>query len=95
MNLGMPSRDRNKGWKSVLVKEDLHARLNSIRDIDHFESFSEVITKLLDHWIMCPLRRIFEKHPPVSVAYHPIRELHRVPVPVAARSYGVPKFQRR
>jgi len=91
----MPSRNRNKGWKPIQVKELLHARLDAIRDKDNFESFSEVITNLLDHWIMCPLRRVFERLPSMSTAYHPAQELHRVPVPVAARSYGVPRFERR
>lgn len=91
----MPSRNRNKGWKPIQVKEALHARLNAIRDIDHFESFSEVITKLLDHWVMCPLRRVFERTPTLSIGYRQVRLSKREPVPVVARSYGVPRFERR
>ena len=90
----MPSHNRNKGWKMVHVKEALHARLNSIRDVDNFESFSVLIARLLDHWIMCPLRRTFERVPSVSTGYRPVQVSESVPVPVVARSYGIPRFEK-
>lgn len=43
----MPSRDRNKGWKPILVREPIHAQLNAIRDKKDDQSFSDLFQTIL------------------------------------------------